>query len=89
MTYISLNDPAWKLIAESPRWRYLTNSYVHALGLERFPVIRRRNRGYVSHGLGGTLPRPEQTDVGVRLGQWLYCRAADGLSWDLSGQATR
>ena len=68
-----------------PRWRYLTGSYVEALGLEHIPVRTRRNGGHCWLDPNDTLPAPGSTPYvdAVEFEGARYRRDLDGLSYEL------
>lgn len=68
---------------QGPHFRYLTNSYVEALGLEKFPV----DSGpvtvtYVSEHARYPVPY-RGFDICVVYNHGLYVREYDGLAWSV------
>ena len=63
-----------------PNWKYLTNQYVEARGMEQFPV--RRLNPFLVHVEGFLRPTlMHGFDICVVWNHALYAREPDGLAW--------
>lgn len=62
-------------------YKYLTNSYVEAMGMEKFPVDRGNFEVWIGDALYPTTMRG--FDVCVAYNHALYVREPDGLAWSV------
>lgn len=69
-----------------PRYRYLTRSFVEALGLKHIPIRLRRNCGIAFISEHEAMPMPQkQYATGVVFEGYGYVREDDGLAWAWTG----
>lgn len=70
-----------------PHFKYLTNAYVEARGMEQFPVERREPIIACFPSDGKLIPVPYRAfDVAVVYNHGLYMREYDGLAWSRRGR---